>query len=69
MRKMTVRAAGSILHCCISFAGMVERLEVISIFNFTPAAHTEVCNITVANEIGINEIKSDFITDLIVIKK
>ncbi len=63
-----MRAAGNILHCCISFAGMVERLEVISIFNFTPAAHTEVCNITLADGIGIEEIKNDFITDLIVLR-
>ncbi|MDD5616485.1 MAG: helix-turn-helix domain-containing protein [Candidatus Methanoperedens sp.] len=68
MRKMTVRAAGSVLHCCIPFAGMVERLEVISIFNFTPAAHTEVCNISLADGIRIEGIKSDFITDLIVLR-
>ncbi len=68
MRKMTVRATCSVLHCCISFAGMVERLEVISIFNFTPAAHTEICNISLADGIGIEDIKSDFITDLIVIR-
>ncbi len=68
MRKMTVRAAGNILYCCIPFTGMVERFEVISIFNFTPVAHTEVCNITLAGGIGIEEIKSDFITDLIVIR-
>lgn len=68
MRKMTVRAAGNVLHCCIPFAGMVERFEVISIFNFTPATHTEVCNITLADGIGIEEIKSDFITDLIVLR-
>ncbi len=68
MRKMTVRAAGSVLHCCIPFAGMVERLEVISIFNFTPAAHTEVCNITLTDGISIEGIKNDFITDLIVLR-
>ena len=68
MRKMTIRAAGNILHCCIPFAGMVERFEVISIFNFTPVAHTEVCNITLADGIGLEEIKSDFITDLVVIR-
>lgn len=68
MRKMTVRSAGSVLHCCIPFAGMVERLEVISIFNFTPAAHTEVCNITLADGITIEGIKSDFITDIIVLR-
>lgn len=68
MRKMTVRAAGNVLHCCIPFAGMVERFEVISLFNFTPAAHTEVCNITLADGIGIDGIKSDFITDLIVLR-
>lgn len=48
--------------------GNVERLEVISIFNFTPAEHTEVCNITLADGIGIEDIRSDFITDLIVIR-
>ncbi len=68
MRKMTVRAAGNVLCCCIPFTGMVERFEVISIFNFTPAAHTEVCNITLADGIGLEEIKSDFITDLIIIR-
>lgn len=68
MRKMTVRTAGNVLHCCIPFIGLVERFEVISIFNFTPAAHTEVCNITLADGIGIEEIKSDFITDLIVLR-
>ncbi len=68
MRKMTVRAEGNVLQCCIPFAGMVERFEVISIFNFTPATHTEVCNITLVDGIGIEEIKSDFITDLIVLR-
>ncbi|CAG0979925.1 hypothetical protein METP1_01714 [Methanosarcinales archaeon] len=68
MRKMTLRAAGNLLHCCIPFTGKVERFEVISIFNFTPAAHTEVCNIRLADGIGINEIKSEFITDLIIIR-
>ncbi len=68
MRKMTLRAVGNVLHCCIPFTGMVERFEVISIFNFTPAAHTEVCNITLADGIGIEEIKSDLITDLIILR-
>ncbi len=68
MRKMTVRAAGNVLHCCIPFAGMVERFEVISIFNFTPAAHTEVCNIALVDGVKIEEIKSDFITDLIILR-
>ncbi len=63
-----MRATGNVLHCCIPFAGMVERFEVISIFNFTPAAHTEVCNISLADGINIEGIKSDFITDLIVLR-
>ncbi|HEY9205062.1 MAG TPA: helix-turn-helix domain-containing protein [Candidatus Methanoperedens sp.] len=68
MRKMTVRAAGNVLHCCIPFAGLVERLEVVSIFNFTPATHTEVCNITLADGVSLENIKSDFITDIIVLR-
>ncbi len=68
MRKMTVRADGNVLHCCTPFAGIVERLEVISIFNFTPAVHTEVCNITLADGNSIEGIKCDFITDLIVLR-
>ncbi len=63
-----MRAAGNILRCCIRFNEMVEKFEVISIFNFTPSAHTEVCNITLADGIGIEEIKNDFITDLIVLR-
>lgn len=68
MRKMTVRAAGSVLHCCITFAGIVERFEVISIFNFTPSSHTEVCNFKLAEGINIEDIKGDFITDLIILR-
>lgn len=63
-----MRASGSILYCCDSLAGKVERLEVISIFNFTPEEHTEVCNITLADGIGIEDIRSDFIIDLIIIR-
>jgi len=63
-----VRAASNVLHCCITFADMVERFEVISMFNFTSAAHTEVCNITLTDGINIEDIKGDFITDLIILR-
>lgn len=46
---------------------MVDRLEVISIFNFTPTTHTEICNITLKDGMSIQSLKSDFITDLIII--
>ncbi len=67
MRKMTARVSGSIFQCCVPLASMVDRLEVISIFNFTSTTHTEVCNITLKDGISIENLKSDFITDLIVI--
>lgn len=67
MRKMTVRASGSIFQCCVPLASIVDRLEVISIFNFTPTTHTEVCKITLKDGMSIQSLKGDFITDLIII--
>ncbi len=67
MRKMTVRISGSILQCCVPLISMADRLEVISIFNLTPTTHTEICNITLKDEMSIDNLKSDFITDLNII--
>lgn len=69
MKKMTMRVAGNILECCSALSDKVERFEVISFFNFTPTAHAEVCNIRLREGTGIEEIKGDFISDIIVIKK
>lgn len=68
MRKMTARVSGSIFQCCVPLASMVDRLEVISIFNFTRTTHTEVCNITLKDGVNIQNLKSDFITDLVIIE-
>lgn len=67
MRKMTARISGCIFQCCVPLANTIDRLEVISIFNFTPTTHTEVCNITLKDGMNIQSLKSDFITDLIII--
>lgn len=59
--------SGSIFQCCVPLTSMIDRLEVLSIFNFTPTTHTEVCNITLKDGMSIESIKSDYITDLIII--
>ncbi len=69
MKKIIISVPSNIFDCCASLACMVERFEVVSFFNFTPNAYTEVCNITLKDGMNLEEIKGDFITNLLVIMK
>lgn len=69
MKKMTIRAPGDFIHCCIPFSGVIERFEVVSLFNIKPGTHTEVCNIRLADGVNIDALKNDMIDDLIILKR
>ncbi len=67
MKKIIIRVSNNIFDCCAPLACMVERFEVISFFNFTANTYTDVCNITLKDGMSLEGIKSDFITNLLVI--
>lgn len=64
---MIVSVPGSIFQCCTSLTTMVDYFEIISIFNFTATTHIEVCDITLKDGVGIQDLKGDFITDMVII--
>ena len=68
MKKMTARIPDDFLRCCVPLADIVERLEVVSLFNISPGAHTEICNITLGKGVSIDALKNELIDDLIVLK-
>lgn len=68
LRKMVVSISSSIFQCCVPLVNMVDRIEFISIFNFTNTIRTEVCSIMLKDGISIQDLKNDFITDLIIIE-
>lgn len=68
MKKMTVRAPGDFIGCCGPFAGIIKRFEVVSLFNISPHAHTEICNVTLEPGVSIDTLKNGMIDDLIVLK-
>ncbi len=65
---MTVRMPGDFISCCVPLADTVERLEVVSLLNISPGAHTEICNITLGEGVGIDALRNELIDDLIVLK-
>jgi len=68
MKKMTVRLCGDLFDYCKSYGQVIERFEVISLFNMVEDMHSEVCKFTIREGIPIDEIHCNYVSDLIVLK-
>ena len=47
MKKMMVRLSADIFDYCKSYGQVIERFEVISLFNMVDDMHSEVCRFTI----------------------
>lgn len=70
MWKMAINFGDSAHGCCLPFiSDLVERLEIISIFNLTPSVFTEICEITFKDGIFIDDwVRKNNIVELNVIR-
>ena len=56
MKKMTVRLSADIFDYCKSYGQVIERFEVISLFNMVDDMHSEVCRFTIREGIPVDQI-------------
>ncbi|MDD1714322.1 MAG: helix-turn-helix domain-containing protein [Methanoregulaceae archaeon] len=68
MKKMTVRLCGDIFDYCKSYGQVIERFEVLSLFNMTDDMHSEVCKFTIKEGIPVDQIQCNYVSNLIVLK-
>lgn len=67
MKKMTVRLSADILDYCKSYGQVIERFEVISLFNMVDDVHSEVCKFTIKEGIPVDQIQCNYVSNLIVL--
>ena len=65
---MTVRLCGDLFDYCKTYGQVVERFEVISLFNLVDDMHSEVCKFTIREGIPIDKIQCNYVTNLIVLR-
>jgi len=53
MKKMTIRLSADIFDYCKSYGQVIERFEVISLFNMVDDMHSEVCKFTIREGIPV----------------
>ncbi len=68
MKKMTVRLCGDLFDYCRSYGQVVERFEVISLFNMVEDMHSEVCKFTIKEGVPVDQIKCNYVSNLLVLK-
>jgi hypothetical protein len=65
---MTVRLCGDLFDYCKSYGQVIERFEVISLFNMVEDMHSEVCKFTIKEGIPVDQIQCNYVSDLIVLR-
>ncbi len=68
MKKMTVRLSADIFDYCKSYGSVIERFEVISLFNLAGDQHSEVCRFTIKEGIPVDQIQCNYVSNLIVLQ-
>jgi hypothetical protein len=68
MKKMTVRLSADIFDYCKSYGKVIERFEVISLFNMVDDMHSEVCKFTLKEGIPADQIQCNYVSNLIVLQ-
>ena len=68
MRKMTVRLSADIFDYCKSYGSVIERFEVISLFNLAGDKHSEVCRFTIREGVPVDQIQCNYVSNLIVLQ-
>ncbi len=68
MKKMTVRLSADIFDYCKSYGQIIERFEVISLFNLDGDAHSEVCRFTIREGVPVDQIQCNYVSNLIVLQ-
>jgi hypothetical protein len=68
MKKMTVRLSSDIFDYCKSYGSVIERFEVISLFNLAGDQHSEVCRFTIKEGILVDQIQCNYVSNLIVLQ-
>ena len=68
MKKMTVRLSADIFDYCKSYGQVIERFEVVSLFNLAGDQHSEVCRFTIKEGIPVDQIQCNYVSNLIVLQ-
>ncbi|HNX16773.1 MAG TPA: helix-turn-helix domain-containing protein [Methanoregula sp.] len=68
MKKMTVRLSADIFDYCKSYGSVIERFEVISLFNMAGDMHSEVCRFTIKEGVPVDKISCNYVSNLIVLQ-
>jgi hypothetical protein len=68
MKKMTVRLSADIFDYCKSYGQVIERFEVISLFNLAGDQHSEVCRFTLREGVQADQIQCNYVSNLIVLQ-
>ncbi len=68
MKKMRVRLSADIFEYCKSYGHVIERFEVISLFNMVDDMHSEVCKFTIREGVPVDQIKCNYVSNLIVLQ-
>ncbi len=68
MKRMTVRLCGDLFDYCKTFGRVIERFEVISLFNLVDDMHSEVCKFTIREGIPIDQIQCNYVSNLVVLR-
>jgi len=68
MKKMAVRLSADIFDYCKSYGSVIERFEVISLFNLAGDMHSEVCRFTIKEGIPVDQIRCNYVSNLIVLQ-
>jgi hypothetical protein len=68
MKKMAVRLSADIFDYCKSYGQVIERFEVISLFNLAGDLHSEVCRFTIKEGIPVDQIQCNYVSNLIVLQ-
>ena len=68
MKKMTVRLSADIFDYCKSYGQVIERFEVVSLFNLADDLHSEVCKFTIKEGIPVDQIQCNYVSNLIVLQ-
>ena len=68
MKKMTVRLSADIFDYCKSYGSVIERFEVVSLFNLAGDQHSEVCRFTIREGVPVDQIQCNYVSNLIVLQ-
>jgi hypothetical protein len=65
---MTVRLCGDLFEYCKTYGRVVERFEVIARFSMVDEMHSEVCRFTIREDVPIDQLQCNYVSDLIVLR-